>query len=139
MMTDDKNLAGELLKKNGLNPGEAPDQTLRQIRQILDRELKRAGKLKRACTIVWLITAVWPVVSVMLRILSEITVPAWRNINLGVQDYLILGWYVLVPCAIALTVITHLSIRTATVYQTQASLTSISEQLKHRSAESSTD
>ena len=136
MMTNDKKLAEELLRKNGLKPGKASDQTLRRIQQILERELKRAGQLKRACTIVWSITVVWPVIAFLLWILTKLTTD-WLILTLN--GFLMLGWYVLVPCAIGLTMVTHLSIKTATMYQTQASLVNISEQLKRQSAESSVD
>ena len=133
-MTSDKKLANELLKQNGLEPDKISDQNHQQTQQMLAKEVKSARRLSRASKKFWLVVAIWPGIAFLIAIIYPVV--ARRGSAVAIGGLIILGWYVLIPCAIICTIIAHLALRTATMSQIQESLKNISEELKRQSRDS---
>ena len=133
-MTNDKNLANELLKQNGLDPQKISIQSAQRTREMLAKELRRARRLKTASKILWLIMLAWVAMFYVVVVLFS-----WlfsRNPSSLQVGIFVLGTYVLGLCAIVCTVIAYIASRNATLKQIQASLADIAEELKHQSRDS---
>ena len=126
-MTNDKKLANELLKHNGLKPEKISSQTRKQIQEMLAKESKRANRFRRTSRILWLTIVIWlAIILILSHVYTKFPV-----VELG-----ILGCYVLGVCAIICSIIAHVASRSATLKQIQASLAEISEELKRQSRDS---
>jgi len=128
-MTNDKNLANELLKQNGLDPQKMSVQSAQRTREMLAKELRRADRIKLAGRILWL----------MIVILLAVTAIV-SNVSKGdpraVVGLAFVGCYVLGICAIICSIMAHVASRNATLKQIQTSLADISEELKRQSRDS---
>ena len=133
-MTNDKNLANELLKQNGLEPEKLSQQIEQRIQQMVARDIKRAKLARRVREIIFLATAIF----LAVFCLAANVLPWTRGSKLSslAMPIFILTIYVVGLSAIICTIIAHVASRNATLKQIQASLADISEELKRQSRDS---
>lgn len=133
-MTDNKKLANELLKQNGLNPESISAQNWRQTQEMVAKQLKRASLVKRIRTIILLATAIF----LAVFHLAANVLPWTRGSHLSSlgAPIFVLTIYVIGLSVIVCTIMAHVASRTATIHQIQASLAEIAEQLKRQSKDS---
>ncbi|MCK4850397.1 MAG: hypothetical protein KAT11_03545 [Phycisphaerae bacterium] len=129
-MTNDKNLANELLKQNGLDPQKISVQSAQRTREMLAKELRRANRIKLVSRILWLMIVILLAVTAIVTNVSE------GDSARPVVGLAIVGCYVLGICAIICSIMAHVALRNTTLKQIQASLADIAEELKRQSRDS---
>ncbi len=130
-MADDNVLGKELLKQDGLGPDRASDEHRLQLQRLFAEEERRVRRIRRRAKIIWLVLAVWPVAAIPISYIISWGLPPGRSVTL--LGLIILGWFVLVPCAVVHGIFAYLASRTVNMRRIQQSLAGISDQLRRLS------
>ncbi len=65
-MKDTKNLAGELLRQNGLNPGVLSDEDRERLRDIFSRDEARVNRVKWVAIVCWVLFLGIPITGMLV-------------------------------------------------------------------------
>ena len=134
-MTDERELGKELLKRNGIEPGELPENGRRELRRMVERDKKRAERMKWATVVAWsLLALLYILAGVLPRILGILGVAPMFVTFAGEPHpwtvVLLFPIVVLFWVAVACTISFLIRSRSVSQREIQASLADIAEQLR---------
>ena len=124
-MATEKNLRDELLRQNGIGPGQ--DDDLRD--RILAKDLVRVARMRRLTIYSWILVGVSLVVAGAVRLLY----PDVVEFRPELAPAFIVAWQALLLIAVIFSLSLYVHSRTLTMHQIQSSLALIEEHLKKMS------
>ena len=120
-MADDKDLGKELLKRNGIEPGELPENRRRELRRMTERDRKHMGRIMMLTIGAWTVLAFSSTFTVLLQSFQGPHILVFRRL----VPYVVLFWL-----AVLVTVYWTTRSRSVTQREIQANLADIAEQLR---------